>query len=124
PHTPPPLNRIKTASTGSICPCLRRVAGCAPPTGSAGHASATASLKLTFHLDHSVGANQPRAYRWRPVASPVGERARPQARVSGRPALQRNGTRWQRCARPRNPIPPTPSGTAHVLAPPPRAIGR
>src|SRR5262245_35974090 len=38
--------------------CLRRVAGCATPTGSAGHASATASLKLTFHLDHSVGANQ------------------------------------------------------------------
>jgi hypothetical protein len=27
------------------------------PNGSAGHASATASLKLTFHLDHSVGAN-------------------------------------------------------------------
>jgi len=26
--------------------------------GSAGHASATAHLKLTFHLDHSVGANQ------------------------------------------------------------------
>jgi hypothetical protein len=25
--------------------CLRRVAGCATPTGSAGHASATASLK-------------------------------------------------------------------------------
>src|SRR5262249_46362178 len=24
-------------------------------TGSAGHASATASLKLTFHLEHSVG---------------------------------------------------------------------
>jgi hypothetical protein len=38
--------------------CLRRVAGCATPSGSAGHASATASLKLTFHLDHSVGANQ------------------------------------------------------------------
>ena len=35
--------------------CLRRVAGCATPTGSAGHAGATASLKLTFHLDHSVG---------------------------------------------------------------------
>src|SRR5262249_23183753 len=34
-----------------------RVAGCATPTGSAGHASATASLKLTLHLDHSVGAN-------------------------------------------------------------------
>jgi uncharacterized protein YigA (DUF484 family) len=33
------------------------VAGCATQTGSAGHASATARLKLTFHLDHSVGAN-------------------------------------------------------------------
>jgi hypothetical protein len=41
----------------NICPCLRRMAGCATPTGSAGHASATARLKLTFHLDHSVGAN-------------------------------------------------------------------
>ena len=27
-------------------------------TGFAGHAGATASLKLTFHPDHSVGANQ------------------------------------------------------------------
>src|SRR5262249_22228547 len=51
------IARIQAASTGGICPCLRRVAGCATPTGSAGHASATASLKLTFHLDHSVGAN-------------------------------------------------------------------
>jgi hypothetical protein len=34
------------------------VAGGAAPTGSAGHAGTTASLKLTFHLDHSVGANQ------------------------------------------------------------------
>jgi len=33
------------------------VAGCATPPGSAGHASATASLKLTFHLDHPVGAD-------------------------------------------------------------------
>ena len=38
--------------------CIRRVAGCATPTGSAGHAGATANLKLTFHLDHSVGADQ------------------------------------------------------------------
>jgi len=29
----------------------------ATPAGSAGHASTTAGLKLTFHLDHSVGAN-------------------------------------------------------------------
>jgi uncharacterized membrane protein YfcA len=33
------------------------VAGCATPTGSAGHAGATANLKLTFHLDHSAGAD-------------------------------------------------------------------
>src|SRR5262249_11309307 len=52
------IARIQAASTGGIRPCLRRVAGCATPTGSAGHASATASLKLTFHLDHSVRANQ------------------------------------------------------------------
>src|SRR5262249_20718699 len=52
------IARIQAASTGGICPCLRRMAGCATPPGSAGHASATASLKLTFHLDHSVGANQ------------------------------------------------------------------
>src|SRR5262249_16183581 len=52
------IARIQAASSGGICPCLRRVAGCATPTGSAGHASAPASLKLTFRLDHSVGANQ------------------------------------------------------------------
>jgi hypothetical protein len=33
------------------------VAGCATPSGSAGHAGETANLKLTFHLDHSVGAD-------------------------------------------------------------------
>jgi glutamine phosphoribosylpyrophosphate amidotransferase len=36
---------------------LRRVAGCATPSGSAGHAGATADIKLTFHLDHSAGAD-------------------------------------------------------------------
>jgi transposase InsO family protein len=34
---------------------IRRVAGCATPTGHASHAGATANLKLTFHLDHSAG---------------------------------------------------------------------
>ena len=34
------------------------MAHCATPTGSAGHAGATTNLKLTFHLDHSVGADQ------------------------------------------------------------------
>jgi hypothetical protein len=39
---------------------IRRVAGCATSTGSAGHApaGATANSKLTFHPDHSVGADQ------------------------------------------------------------------
>jgi len=27
------IARIQAASTGGICPCLRRVAGCATPTG-------------------------------------------------------------------------------------------
>jgi len=34
------------------------VAGCATPTGSAGHAGVTASSQLTFHLDHSMQAGQ------------------------------------------------------------------
>jgi hypothetical protein len=34
------------------------VAGCATPTGSAGHAGATANLKLTFHLATRKGADQ------------------------------------------------------------------
>src|SRR5262249_43435989 len=51
------LNRIQAASTGGVRACIRRVAGCAPTTGFAGHAGATANLKLTFHLDHSAGAD-------------------------------------------------------------------
>ena len=35
----------------------RQLAVARTPPGSAGHASATASLKLTFHLDHPVGAD-------------------------------------------------------------------
>jgi hypothetical protein len=52
------LTWIQAPSTGGVRACLRRVAGCATPTGSAGHAGATANLKLTFHLDHSAGADQ------------------------------------------------------------------
>jgi hypothetical protein len=33
---------------------IRRVAGSASATGSAGHAGAKADVKLTFHLDHSA----------------------------------------------------------------------
>jgi hypothetical protein len=53
------LNRIQATSTRGVRACIRRVAGCATPTGSADHAGATANLKLTFHLDHrSAGTDQ------------------------------------------------------------------
>src|SRR5262249_31573514 len=53
----PRLNRIQATSARGVRARIRRVAGCATPTGSAGHAGATANLKLTFHLDHSAGAD-------------------------------------------------------------------
>ena len=49
---------IQATSTRGVRARIRRVAGYATPTGSAGHAGATANLKLTFHLDHSEGADQ------------------------------------------------------------------
>src|SRR6266705_3113440 len=39
-------------------PAFASVADCATPSGSAGHSGETANLKLTFHLDHAVGADQ------------------------------------------------------------------
>jgi hypothetical protein len=48
----PRLNRIQATSTKAVRACMRRVAGCAMPTGFVGHAGATG---LTFHLDRSVG---------------------------------------------------------------------
>src|SRR5262245_2023839 len=45
----------RTATSRASTPCLRDEA--ATPIGSAGHAGATANLKLTFHLDHSAGAD-------------------------------------------------------------------
>src|SRR6266567_2360255 len=51
------LARLPATCTRGVPARLRRVAGCATPTGSAGHAGATANLKLTFHLDHSAGAD-------------------------------------------------------------------
>src|SRR5262249_41629922 len=51
------LNRIQATSTRGVRARIRRAAGCATPIGSAGHAGATANPKLTFHLDHSAGAD-------------------------------------------------------------------
>src|SRR5262245_43618278 len=70
------LNRIQAASTGGVRACIRRVAGCATTTGSAGHAGATANLKLTFHLDHSAGADQSRKPLVIPGANPASSSAR------------------------------------------------
>ena len=56
---PPRLTWIQATSAGGVRARLRRVAGCATPTGFAGHAGAAANLKLTFQLDNSAGANQP-----------------------------------------------------------------
>src|SRR2546423_12858993 len=57
------LARLQATSTRGVRARIRRGAGCATPTGSAGHAGATANLKLTFHLDHSAGADQYGAMR-------------------------------------------------------------
>ena len=39
----PRLNRIQPTSTRGVRACIRRVAGCATPIGTAGHAGATAT---------------------------------------------------------------------------------
>src|SRR5262245_60878393 len=52
------LTRLQATSTRGVHARLRRVAGCATSTGFAGHAGTTANLKLTFHPDHSMGADQ------------------------------------------------------------------
>ena len=56
------LDRLPRSSTGGVHPSTRRMAGCATPTSSAGHApaGATPSPKLTFKADHQSGADQSR----------------------------------------------------------------
>src|SRR5215471_4074846 len=54
-HDQAALPWIQATSTGGVRARLRRVAGCATPSGSAGHADETANLKLTFHLDTQQG---------------------------------------------------------------------
>ena len=57
---PHEIARLQATSTRGVRASIRRVAGCASSTGSAGHApaGATANSKLTFQTDHSVGADQ------------------------------------------------------------------
>src|SRR5262249_34053858 len=85
---------IQATSTRGVRARIRRVAGCATPTGSAGHAGATANLKLTFHLDHSAGADQSRRRKPRPSAAiqrEVGRGlGRTLSRVLGRASIRAN----------------------------------
>jgi len=53
--TPQPLANDDSFAIAAWPAVLRR-------GGSAGHAGATANLKVTFHLDHSAGADQGRAH--------------------------------------------------------------
>jgi hypothetical protein len=59
------LTGLQAAGPGGIRASLRRPAGCAIPTGSAGqaHASAQTNPELTFNPDHPVGADQPQGRR-------------------------------------------------------------
>src|SRR5262245_14219075 len=56
-------------------PAFAAWAGCATPTSSAGHAGATANLQLTFHLDHSAGADH--RSPWQSQRLPLRPRPRP-----------------------------------------------
>ena len=57
---PHEITRLQAAGTRGVRANIRRVAGCATSTGSAGHApaGATVNTQLTFRPDHSVGADQ------------------------------------------------------------------
>src|SRR5439155_13947355 len=61
--SPGRLDRPPGSGTGGVRASTRRMAGCAIPTSSAGHAPAGAKAdpKLTFDPDHLVGAVQERA---------------------------------------------------------------
>ena len=54
------LDRLPGSSPGGVRASARRMAGCATPTSSAGHApaGAKANPKLTFKPDHPAGAGQ------------------------------------------------------------------
>jgi len=56
------LDRLSGSCPGGVRASARRMAGCATPTSSAGHASAAAKTgpKLTFKPDHQAGADQSR----------------------------------------------------------------
>ena len=55
---PPGLMPHSRTDHQHVCARIRRAAGFATSTGSAGHAGTTASSKLTFHPVHSMKAGQ------------------------------------------------------------------
>src|SRR5262249_558294 len=52
------LTWIQATSTGGVRARLRPVPASPTPTPPARHPAPTANFKLTFHLDHSAGADQ------------------------------------------------------------------
>jgi hypothetical protein len=54
------LSRRRARAGMNTCGAGCPVAGYATSARAAGYAGATANLKLTFHLDHSAGADQTR----------------------------------------------------------------
>ena len=55
---PPGLMPHSRTDHQHVCARIRRAAGFATSTGSAGHAGTTASSRLTFHPVHSMKAGQ------------------------------------------------------------------
>ena len=64
----PCLNRHKPPSPAVFPARISHVAGCVTPTGSAGHAGATANLELTFHPNRSAGGSRPLSGGSRPLS--------------------------------------------------------
>src|SRR5215212_4465183 len=63
---------LPTSGSGGVRARLRRLAGCATPTGFAGQALASAKTnpELTFNPDHPVGADHGRT-QYGPIPEPI-----------------------------------------------------
>ena len=88
------LNRLPAAGTRGVRACLRRMAGYAHPTSSAGHATGgeATNPELTSEPDHSMGADQVRRTRRASArrtrshgGGPGGERGPRHHTISARP---------------------------------------
>src|ERR687897_321629 len=77
-HGPPAcFSGLPATGPGGVRASLRRMAGCATPTGSAGHAPGGAQTdhELTFKPDHPRGADQGYTQKHTSVSKPYPEKA-------------------------------------------------